>query len=348
MIFNSLYSAVIESDLPRVQLLLEHGADPDLGYDDITPLMQASSCQSLSIMQKLIDTGADVNRRDKMGRTALMQALNVHAEFPLLVIDDWIRQAHTKRYLKELCLPVTSLLISSDAEYEEADNNGFFPTDYALLAFLNGVELPLELKPDQLCVKLCRAAIADSFSELASILASEHIFVRIITMALHLAALRGYPQCCSALLKYGADANGVDIFGNHPIESAAAGLHAPVVSLLVEHGVTPEGLNRALLAACMAESHRWPEKERSYVAGRRFELARYLLEQGANPNFKHENHDAPLKQAIVREEDYELVRLLLEYEADPTAKDEQGEIPSAYVITKRLKEILKHGRLQHV
>jgi len=341
MICNPLYSAVIAGDQLSVQNLLEHGADPDLGDDNHTPLMQASSCQLFSIMQQLIDAGADINRRDKMGRTALIHALKIHADFPLLVIDNWIREAHTKRYPRELSLQVTSLLISSGSDYQTADNNGFFPADYALLAYLNGAELPPELIPDKVPLRLCKAATTGSSSEVASILATENIPRRLITLALHLAATRGHTQCFAALLKQRGDANGIDIFGFHPIESAAAGLHTPVVLLLIAHGVTSEGLNRALLATCMADSHRWPDEERKTIKSRRLELARWLLEQGANPNYCHEYHDAPLKQVIVREEDCELASLLLEYGADPSARDDHDEPPSTYARTDSMKSILQ-------
>jgi ankyrin repeat protein len=315
---SPLFWAVTAGDRHRVQLLLEHGADPEQGYDDITPLMQASTYQVVGIMQELIAAGADINRRDNEGRPALMHALMVHAEFPLLVLDDWIREAHVKRYPKELSLPVTRLLISSGAEYEGADNKGFSAADYALLAHLNRVELPEELKLVKVHLRFCRAAIAGGSSELASSLAAKNIPRRLMSLALHLAATRGHVDCCKVLLEQGADADGIDIFGNHPVGSAAVGLHTPVVQLLIGHGVTMEGINRALLTTCMVASHQFPEHERNSFTGRRLELARYLLEQGADPNYRDGINDAPLKQAIGREEDCELVEILLKYGADPT------------------------------
>lgn len=341
MICNPLYLAVIANDPRRVQNLLEHGADPDWVDDDYTPLMHASSRQLLTIMQKLLDAGADINRRDKMGKTALMHALKKHAEFPLMVIDNWIREAHSKQYPRKLSLSVTQLLISSGAGYETADKNGYFPADYALLAYLNGAELPTELIPDKVYLRLLKAAITGSSSELASVLATGNIPRRLMTLALHLAATRGHTQCCAILLEHSDNPNAIDIFGYHPIESAAMGLHTPVVLLLIAHGVTSEGLNRALLATCMAESHRWPDEERKTIKSRRLELAHWILEQGANPNFSHEYHDAPLKQAIVRGEDCELASLLLEYGADPSVRDNHHEPTSVYARTDRMKSILK-------
>jgi ankyrin repeat protein len=341
-VFNSLYSAVIEGDLPCVQLLLEHGADPDLGYDDITPLMQASSCQSLPIMQKLIDAGADINCRDKMGKTALMHALKIHAEFPLLVIDDWIRDCHNKSTPKALSLNVVSLLISSGAEFNKADNNGFLPTDYALIAHLGGVEVPEELKADPVYLRLCRAAVANSFSELKLFCVSANIPQRILTLALHLAATRGYLLSCTVLLEHGADVNGLDLLENLPIESATVGLHSQLVQLMIDHGATSEGLNRALLSACMASSHRWSEERRKTIPKRRRELARCVLQHGANPNFRDRyNNEAPLKQVIGIEEDCDLAILLLEYGADPTARDDNGESLLEFASTDQMKAILQ-------
>lgn len=341
MLGNQLYSAVIAGDQRRVQLLLEHGADPDCGDDSHTPLMQAAGCQSLPIMHMLIAAGADINRRDSNGRTALMHALQIHADFPLLVIDDWIREAHVRRYPGELSLPVTRLLLTTGAEYGGADNNGFTATNYALLAHLNGIELPPELKLDLAHLVCCKTAIAEHAAKLASILTLKYFPRRLLTMALHLAATRGNVRCCALLLEHGADVNGVDIFGHHPLESAAVGLHTSVVQLLTAYGVTQEGLDRALLAACMADSHRWSEAEKSTIAGRRFEMARYLLIQGANPNYRHEYHEAALRQAIVRDEDCELARLLLKSGADLTACNDEGVALFDYVRTDRMKALLQ-------
>lgn len=311
---RSLFSAVVAGKQRRVQHLLEHGADPDLGENGHTPLMQASTSQDLSIMHLLIKAGADVNRRDNTGRTALMHALKIHAEFPLLVIDQWIREAHTKQYPPNISLAVTKLLISSNAEYEAADNNGFTPADYALLAYLNGVESPQELELFQPTVQLCQALIErKKSSELTSILESESIPLRHLTIALHFAAVRGYSRICSCLLEHGADVDGMDLSGNFPVESASMALQTSVVKLLIDHGVMSDGLHRALLATCMTDSHRWPEEVRSSIAGRKLALARYLLERGANPSFRHEYHDDALKQSIFRAEDCVLVRLLVEY-----------------------------------
>jgi ankyrin repeat protein len=75
-----LISAVIENDNIMVKLLLEKGADVNLGdtrdgYLDQTPLMYAASYGYKEIAYILIKNGANVNKKDKNGETALDYAI---------------------------------------------------------------------------------------------------------------------------------------------------------------------------------------------------------------------------------------------------------------------------------
>lgn len=63
------------SDAAAVQSLLDGGIDPDEGTESgYTPLMAASFRQGTQVMELLLRAGADVNRQDSSGRTALMAA----------------------------------------------------------------------------------------------------------------------------------------------------------------------------------------------------------------------------------------------------------------------------------
>jgi uncharacterized protein len=54
-------------------LLLQRGADPDLGGGSYTPLMNASSWCWFDGVTLLVEAGADVNLRNADGRTALQE-----------------------------------------------------------------------------------------------------------------------------------------------------------------------------------------------------------------------------------------------------------------------------------
>ncbi|MDR3500968.1 MAG: ankyrin repeat domain-containing protein [Legionella sp.] len=307
-----------------------------------TTLMNASRFQSFNLMQILIDAGADTDCRDNKGRTALMHALKVFADIPKLVNDDWYRDYYNKHFPKESSLQVTTLLINSGANYNLADNKGFFTIDYALMAKLNGVELPPELKIDATHLNFCRAAIHNNHSELILLSESEEIPKRISALALNLASVRGNSGCCNVLLEHGADINGSDLRGNQPIESAATGLHLQTVLRLIAHGTTAEGLSRALSATCMADYHRWPEEKTKPLKTRRLEQARWLLEQGANPNDRERLSDnPPLSLAISYLMDYEMTLLLLEYGANPAELDNMGRSPLEQAQSPKMKALLQ-------
>jgi hypothetical protein len=54
-----------------LRLLLERGADPDVGVGTYTPLMNASSWCWLDGVEILVQAGADVKRRNESAQTAL-------------------------------------------------------------------------------------------------------------------------------------------------------------------------------------------------------------------------------------------------------------------------------------
>ena len=95
--------AAQSGDLELLQVLLEHGADPNIAtYDNITPLMVASGIgwvegvtyewsreQTFEVIKLLIELGADVNARDTLdGRTAIMGAAHKgHNEAVQYLVD---------------------------------------------------------------------------------------------------------------------------------------------------------------------------------------------------------------------------------------------------------------------
>jgi ankyrin repeat protein len=93
--WTALLRAASKRNISLVQLLLEAGADPNLGDDDRnqTPLMVAigSSEQSRSVCSLLIAAGANVNAQTTDGMTPLMLA----AQFGNLEITEMLIQFGT-------------------------------------------------------------------------------------------------------------------------------------------------------------------------------------------------------------------------------------------------------------
>ena len=56
-----------------------------------------------------------------------------------------------------------------------------------------------------------------------------------------------------------------------------------------------------------------------------FEMVKFLLENGADPNAHTGNCSVPLLYAAQYEKNIKIVKILLEYGADPTVKDEYGK-----------------------
>lgn len=75
---GALFSATTRGPIEAVQLLLEHGADPNaaVGFAGYTPLMGAAYSESLplSALKLLLEKGADVKKKGANGETALSLA----------------------------------------------------------------------------------------------------------------------------------------------------------------------------------------------------------------------------------------------------------------------------------
>lgn len=119
-----LLRAAKAADVPAIQLLLRHGALPDLpSIENVSPLMAAAGLGSsntdtrgrfkteadaLMALQLLLTAGADVNRQDKLGLTALHGA----------AFQGWNE--------------VIRLLVEHGADLHATDSQGMKPVDAAM------------------------------------------------------------------------------------------------------------------------------------------------------------------------------------------------------------------------
>lgn len=111
---SALLIAAIEGKVTIARLLLEAGADPNLGDAcGYTPLMGAVCADSLAMVRLLLEQGADVNRRcSRSGATALQDAAiggHVHVAQALLKAGADPHAPETKEGLTTLMCAVQSL-----------------------------------------------------------------------------------------------------------------------------------------------------------------------------------------------------------------------------------------------
>ena len=72
---DALRQAALEGMIPQVKELLAGGIDPDASdQDGVTPLMLSSYNGHSAIVLELVAKGAVVDRKDRLGRTALLYA----------------------------------------------------------------------------------------------------------------------------------------------------------------------------------------------------------------------------------------------------------------------------------
>jgi len=315
------------------QLLLEAGADPNAGDDKPLHLV-AGPFASISLLHSIIAAGADVNARNRLGQTALHCACGCSD-----ANDEIIR-----------------LLLDSGADMKLTDNEGFLPSDHAMMAFLKvktaqGCSFGELMQPPDCAVRfspdharLVLAAMRGDVKILMSVL-KEGGPDAIKTLALHEAIRTGCHDCCRILLENGARPNGRDIQTYSPLLTAASNLDFAAAELLLEYGADPEYGNsygqKPLYMVCQAGVSQF------YVIdspeAKRLKLAKLLLDHGADVNGSCDSGFTPLRQAVVAACDMDLARLLLQHGARPDATDEYGWTVFDYVTESgvRIKELFQ-------
>ena len=262
------------------------------------PLDWAVSSKSASTVQKLIDAGADVNACSERGVTALMIA--------------FYRS-------QEVAQEIGKMLIHAGADFSRVDINGFSASDYAINTFVRRSNLLSTVPINAIHLAVANAAFDGDVSTLSE-LQSHDPPIKILNNALVMAVTKGHKACCQILLDHGADANGVGINGQSPLEAACWALNLSIVRLLVKSGACVN--DNLLVTVCQASGDVPKSCCAPYTAYRRIKITHFLIKHGVDVNYRDDSGFTALQQATVAAEQCLLVRLLLKYGADPAMRDD--------------------------
>jgi uncharacterized protein len=159
--------------------------------------------------------------------------------------------------------------------------------------------------------------------------------------ALMLAARTGKPDAVKVLLEHGADANKKNAEGQTPLMWAVAERNAAAAKVLIDHGADVNAQTHKLPPPTMFQtifSAPFPAGGMTallYAARQNdSESARILVAAGANVKQNAADDSSPLLVATINEH-YALAKYLLEQGADPNATDEKGRGPLYAAIDMR-------------
>ncbi|MDR2214043.1 MAG: ankyrin repeat domain-containing protein [Pseudomonadales bacterium] len=266
---SALHWAVYQGDLALVNLLIEHGADVNARNDyGATPLSTAAVNANAGIIQALLTAGADANARNADNETALMVVARAGG------------------------VEAARLLLTHGAEVNAAEN---LAGQTALMW------AAAHRHPDMLRLLLEAGAEVDAtsaFRDWPRIVTAEP---RIKTLysggftALLYAAREGCRDCAEVLLAAGADIDKTDPWGITPLILALLNMNFDTAALLIEAGAdvnrwdwwgrTP--LYAAIDLNTLPQGSRPDLPSTDSLSG--LDLARMLLERGADPNIRLKN-----------------------------------------------------------
>jgi len=199
--FNKLADAVIEKDTVKIEQLLQSGVDINTQHptSGTTVLMIASSYYYYDHMVEfLIRKSANVNLKDKEGKTALLWASSNSFEN-------------------------AKILIGNGAKVNEAAVDGMTPFLQATLGVSSG-KVPIEI------CELLRKNGANINAELKRQSALKWT-------ALHYASANGDAELVKYLIKHGANINKATGEGSTPLFLAKLGEYDEVIKILKNSGV---------------------------------------------------------------------------------------------------------------
>eukprot|EP00466_Bigelowiella_natans_P007258 jgi/Bigna1/89017/estExt_fgenesh1_pg.C_420092 len=349
---TALYHAAAANKPQCVRVLLERGADPNIGQKEgATPLFIAAQNGFHHVVEALVDCN----------RTDVNQATTKTDSTPLYV------SAQNGRYDAVMCL-----VKKGKADIDKPQADGSTPVYVAvqnkhnnILKFLlkNGADPMRGNVSNSVFVPLFMAVQADTPMATKMLLskgANPNIRVDVTaqqkmmvggdvaTFPLLLCAVANKPEMTRLLLKYGARVDMVGINGTTALHMACAYASSKSAAVLIKHGADIEHPDNRGFTPLMRSIYK-SEAELGYLAHkftktddmekyieavnkRRRNLAEFLLFQGADPNQQTPDGFTPLMTAVAAN-DPEMIDLLVEHGADVNMKTATGVSASIIAVT---------------
>ncbi|KAG5449039.1 Poly [ADP-ribose] polymerase tankyrase-1 [Clonorchis sinensis] len=300
-----------------------------------TPLHFAAGYNRLSVVELLLQYGADVHAKDKGGLVPLHNACSYgHTKVAELLIkhganvnvtDLWrftpLHEAAAKGKF-EIC----RLLLQHGADPSRKNRDGHMPIDLVKDTDSDVYDL---LRGD---IAVLEAAKRGNLAKLQKLITPANINCRDTqgrnSAPLHLAAGYNNVEVVEFLLESGADVNSKDKGGLIPLHNASSYGHVDVAALLIRHGTSVNAVDKWGYTPL----HEAAQKGRT-------QLCALLLAHGADPAMKNQENQVPLDLATTDDVKSLLLDAMLRSDLSiptvtkPIPSGTTGRAPTGVVLT---------------
>ena len=368
-----LWEPIWRGDAAILDVFLDAGADPNAPYEFGSLLYAAIRLEDvdqgaqISIVRSLVDAGADVNWTDNPGYPETLRAAVIRGDPEIVRI---LLDAGADPHTEPGRVPVLShasdeeivrLLVEADAPTEGSEH-------IAVVADPSATDVD---KNNSL-VEAAAYGDLDTMRNLinsgADVNASDDDGNTVLQWALGLVGPRDSAAVAQFLIDAGANVNATNNDGHTALHNAAVRGHVEVVRILIDTGAdvtaTTEYGRTVLHSAADSES---PETVRIllnagavvhldaqnqlgetplHIVAERFgspEVAKVLLDAGADPNAPDQWGDTPLHVTADRAgfDNPDVARVLVTGGADPYQENEGGETPIQIAAAEDNTDLLK-------
>ena len=309
-IFNGESGTFDDTYFDVMRYLLEHGIDVDSQANTThsTPLHLASYCGGFKVAQLLLDHGADINVRNKNGRTPLHGAVDElyddaedwffdAIQFLLKHGADVVAQDHDHMTPLHVAsgysgARVVRLLLEHSANVDALDNQSATPLHFASQGGCVGVaHVLIEHGADVHALDnnhftplhfASQSGDADSARLLIEHGADVHALDNNHFTPLHFASQRGDADCARLLIKHDADVHALDNNHSTPLHFMPKNGGVGAARVLLEHGAVTDAQDKE-------------DSTPLHIALQcgNAKVARLLLEKGANIHMRDKKDQTP-------------------------------------------------------